>query len=588
MLRFLLLLVLLPAVVRAQTAGLPVPADTAAMADSLSADSLTADTLAAGGVIVLSDSAARALDSAAVADLADTSALVLPSTTLEGTPVQLYGRRIFSIYSGLGALSAEERAVRLSERLDALTRNKAFDADSLRIVDGSTLTTIQFGSLIVMSVTEEDAQAQGVTRHQAASQYARRLGEEVARVRERSTVQSVARNAVIAVFLLVLMVVVLRLLGRAFRWADARFLHLHRRHLPVLTIRGIEVLRGDQIARTGRALTGLVRLALSLLVVYLFLTTILSLFPWTQAWSQKLLGYLISPVRLLGAALLSSLPNLFAIIVIVLLVRWAIKGSNWLFDQVTTGTLSFPGFYPEFARPTSKIVRFLLIMLGVFVIYPYTPIAKSGAFQGLSIFLGLLFSLGSTSAIANIVAGTLLTYTRAFQIGDRIKVGETVGDVVEKTFLVTRLRTPKNEVVSVPNSTTLQSQLVNYSAMAREGPGVIVHTTITIGYDVPWPTVHSLLESAARRTEGVEPDPPPFVLQTSLGDFSVAYQLNAYTRQANRLPAILSGLHAHLQDCFAEAGIEILSPVYEAQRDGNALTLPAPVLTTEGNGGQKA
>jgi small-conductance mechanosensitive channel len=184
--------------------------------------------------------------------------------------------------------------------------------------------------------------------------------------------------------------------------------------------------------------------------------------------------------------------------------------------------------------------------------------------------------------VANLVAGTLLTYTRAFRIGDRIQIGDTTGDVMERTFLVTRLRTPKNEVVAIPNSTALQSSVINYSSMAREGPGLIVHTTVTIGYDVPWATVHRLLEDAARRTTGVLKTPPPFVLQTALGDFSVSYQINVFTRDASRLPALLSDLHQHIQDAFSEEGVEILSPTFEAHRDGKESTVPS----TSASGGR--
>ena len=565
----------------------PPRADTAATpADALAravADSTVVDTTEAGGadVLVLSDSAGRVLDSAAVAALADT-AHVLPAGDAYGVAVRLYGRDVFRIYSGLGALDARERAARIGERLDALTRSAAFDADSLQIVEGATLTTIQFGDLIVMTVTDADARAQGLSRNQASAYYARQLRAEVDRVRERSTLRSVLVNVGVALALLGLLVGVLWALSRAFRWAHLRFLHLHRERLPVLRVRDVEVLRSDQIARAGQVLLGLGRLLLSLLLVYVFLTTVLGLFPWTQGWSRTLLGYLVSPVRAFALAVVGGLPELFAILVIVLLIRWVVKASNWFFRQIETGALSAPGFYPEFADPTRKIVRFLLFLLGIFLIYPYTPIADSPVFQGLTVFLGILFSLGSSTAIANVVAGTVLTYTRSFQLGDRVKVGETVGDVVEKTFLVTRLCTPKNEVVSIPNSAVLSGQVTNYSAMVRDGDGVVVHTTVTIGYDVPWATTHGLLEAAARRAEGVEAAPAPFVLQTALGDFSVAYQLNAYTRQPRRLPAILSDLHRHIQDAFAEAGIEILSPVYEAQRDGNPLTLPPAPARVDG------
>ena len=508
---------------------------------------------------------------------ADTSAGAMPQQEIVGTGVRLYGREIFRVYGGLGALTADTRAQRIGERLDALVRSPAFVPDSLRTVEGASLTTVQVGDLIVMSVTEGDAAAQGVTRAQAARRYADRIREEVARVRERSSLRSVLVNSGIALALVGLLVLLLVGLGRLFRRIDARFLDLHQRRLPALTVRNVEVVRGDQIARAGQGLLGLLRLALSLFLVYLCLTTVLGLFPWTQDWSRTLLGYLLSPVRAFAGAVLSGLPDLFALVVVVVLIRWAIRGSNWLFRQVETEALALPGFYPEFADPTRKIARFLLLLLGVFLAYPYTPIADSKVFQGLTVFLGILFSLGSSTAIANVVAGTVLTYTRSFQVGDRIRVGETVGDVVEKTFLVTRLRTPKNEMVSVPNSAVLSGQVTNYSAMVRDGGAVVVHTTVTIGYDVPWQTTERLLLDAARRTAGVEAEPPPFVLQTGLGDFSVAYQLNAPTRQPQRLPAILSDLHRHIQDTFAEAGIEILSPVYEAHRDGTALTLPPAV-----------
>jgi small-conductance mechanosensitive channel len=575
MMRVLLLLLgasLTPDVARSQA---PVAADSA-VADTLADTLAVADTLTPGSplpVVVLRDSAARALDSAAFAAITDTAHDV-PSADLGGTPVRLLGRVVFRIYGGIGALGADERARRLGERLDVLARNAAFDPDSLRLLSGDALTTIQFGSLIVMSVTDADAEAQGLTRAQAAAYYAGRIRAEIDRVRERSTFRSVARNAVVAVALIGLLVFVLAGLARLFRWIDLRFLRLYRQHLPAVAVRGIEVVRGDQIVRFGRALLGLLRFVLTLLLVYLTVTTVLGLFPWTQSWSRTLLAYLVSPVRAFLGAVVGGLPELFAILVIVFLVRMAVKGVTWVFNRVEEGALTLPGFYPEFADPTRKIARFMLVLLGIFLAYPYTPIADSRVFQGLTVFLGLLFSLGSSSAIANVVAGTLLTYTRAFRVGDRIRVGDNTGDVIEKTFLVTRLRTPKNEDVSVPNAVVLNAQIVNYSAMAREGPGVIVHTTVTIGYDVPWATVHGLLEEAARRTEGVEADPAPFVLQTSLGDFSVAYQVNAYTRQASRLPAVLSDLHRHTQDVFAEAQIEILSPVYEAHRDGNPSTLP--------------
>ncbi|MBK6967285.1 MAG: mechanosensitive ion channel family protein [Bacteroidales bacterium] len=213
------------------------------------------------------------------------------------------------------------------------------------------------------------------------------------------------------------------------------------------------------------------------------------------------------------------------------------------------------------------------------LIFPYLPGSGSPAFQGISVFIGVLFSLGSSSAIANMVAGMVITYMRPFKIGDRVKIGEITGDVMEKNMLVTRIRTVKNEDVTVPNSTVLLNSTTNYSTNASTGnSGLIIHTTVTIGYDAPWKEVHKTLIDAALLTDLILKNPQPFVLQTSLDDFYVSYQLNAYTKEANRQAMVYSDLHQNIQDCFNEAGIEIMSPHYRAQREGNMTTIPGDYL----------
>ena len=570
---------LLLAVLRAlPAAAQPLPPDSAATptADALTADSLAADTLrTTQGVdlVVLSDSAREVLDSAAIAALADTTH-ALPPGLSEGVPVLVFGRTAFRVYGPLGPYTAEQRAARLTERLEALAANPNAHMDALRVVDGAALTTVQLGDLIVMTVTEADAEALLVPRSRAALDYAALIAEAVERHREQLTLRGLARSAGLAALFTLLLVLVLRSLGAFFRWVDRRTAPLRRRAVRPVVVSGNVLIARDRVAQAGLMLARLARLAVVLLLFYVYLTTVFGLFPWTQAWSERLLGYALAPLAALGAMVIEGAPNALAIAVIVVVVRVLVKLSNSIFRGVEAGTFHLGGFHPELAEPTRRIARFLLVILGVMLIYPYTPIADSPVFQGLTLFLGVLFSLGSSSAISNMVAGVVLTYTRAFRIGDRVKVGDTFGDVVEKSFLVTRIVTPKNEDVAVPNSMVLSNHIVNSSRMSREGEGVILHTTVTIGYDVPWPQVHALLVEAATATAGVEPAPPPFVLQTGLGDFSVAYQLNAYTHQVRRMSALYSDLHAHIQDAFARAGVEILSPVYEAQRDGNALTVP--------------
>jgi small-conductance mechanosensitive channel len=230
--------------------------------------------------------------------------------------------------------------------------------------------------------------------------------------------------------------------------------------------------------------------------------------------------------------------------------------------------------------PTFGIVKFLLYAFMFVLIFPYLPGSNSNIFKGVSVFLGVLFSLGSTSAISNMVAGLVITYMRPFKVGDRIKIGEIVGDVIEKNLLVTRLRTIKNEEITIPNSSILAGNTINYSAMSKM-EGLIIHTTVTIGYSVPWKDMHQALIDAALRTDMIEKDPTPFVLQTSLGDFYVAYQINAYTREANKQAMVYSWLHQNIQDVCNERGIEILSPHYRAERDGNSTSIPANYLDKE-------
>ena len=554
-------------------AAQPVEApDSATAADALApdsalvADSATVDTSGAE-VEVLSDSAAARLDSAAVAALADTTATVAEALG-EGADVDLLGRTLFQVYGGLGEIPLEERAARLSNRLAELAQRREVDPASLRIVDGRTITTLQLGDVIVMSVTDEDARALALGRRAAAARYRAQIVEGVTRFREQSTFRGVLWGVLWSALALVALVVALRSLKRVYAWLDVRTAGLRRLYLRGVKVGTLEVVGRDQVARLGRVVVGLTRLSISLLLVYTFLTFVFGQFPWTQSWSENLLEAALTPLRRLGEILVSSIDNVIAILVTVVVVRYTIRISDYLFTRVARGEAEIAGFHAELADPTRKIVKFLLIMMGVMLCYGYTPIADNRAFQGLTVFFGLLISLGSSTAISNMVAGVVLTYTRAFRIGDRVKIGEAFGDVVEKSFLVTRIRTTKNEDISVPNANVLSNHIVNYSAMAREGSGVILHTEVTIGYDVPWPRVHQLLTQAARDTPGVEADPPPFVLQTALGDFSVAYQINAYTKEVTRMARLYSDMHQHIQDRFAEADVEILSPTYGAYREG--------------------
>jgi small-conductance mechanosensitive channel len=338
-----------------------------------------------------------------------------------------------------------------------------------------------------------------------------------------------------------------------------------------------ELLSARRITRLLVLFARLAWIVLLLFALYVYLPIVFRFFPYTRQISDQIISYTLTPVRVLWGMFLAEIPNLFFLLVISVIAYYLVRLARFLFQEIAEERIAFTGFYPDWAIPTFKIVRVLIITFAIIIAYPYIPGSESDAFKGVSLFFGLLFSLGSTGIVSNIVSGVILTYTRAFIIGDRVKIGETTGDVIEKTLLVTRLRTIKNVDVSIPNSILLSSQIVNYSTVSKE-KGLILHTTVTIGYDVPWRQVHELLIQAALATPDLLDNPRPFVLQTSLDDFYVSYELNAYTNAAMRMAATYSKLHANIQDRFNEAGVEIMSPHYRAARDGNQTTIPAEYL----------
>ena len=347
--------------------------------------------------------------------------------------------------------------------------------------------------------------------------------------------------------------------------------------IRALKFQAQEILSEGEIVRILRGLVRILRLLVLLVLIYAYLQFVFTLFPWTRGLAAGLLDSTQNAVVLVFLAIIGFLPNLILILFILAIAYYLIKLAGLSFNGIREGRIEVPGFYQEWARPTFNIVRFLIVVFALIVVFPYLPGSGSAAFQGVSIFLGLLISLGSTGAVANLVGGIVITYMRAFRVGDRVRIADAEGEVVENTLLVTRIRTLKNVDVAIPNALVLTNHIINFTSQAREG-GLILHTTVTIGYDVPWLKVHETLIEAARETSGIAEDPSPFVLQTSLDDFYVSYEINAHTRHPDRMAAIYSDLHQNIQNRFHEAAIEITSPHFSAVRDANRTTIPDDYL----------
>ena len=396
---------------------------------------------------------------------------------------------------------------------------------------------------------------------------------------EADSLFSILITAVLATLVAIVLFVVVKVITK---FIEKKIVNLQLKRIRSLRLQHQEILTGHQISLGIGKLFTWFRYFCYLIIFYLYINTIFSLFPITRGLSAKLLEQFIHAVAFVLSAAWGYLPNLLTLFVIFAFGFYLIKLTRLFFKGIEEERISLSGFYPEWAGPTFTITRFLIIAFLIIVAFPYLPGKDSPAFQAVSIFFGVLISLGSTGAISNIVAGIALTYMRAFKIGDRVQIADTTGDVVEKSMFVTRIKTIKNVEVTVPNAMVLSNLIIYYSTLA-ETEGLILHSKVTIGYDVPWKLVHDLLIQAANETENIEQSPSPFVLQTALDDFYVEYEINAYTKKANIMAVIYNELHRNIQDKFHAAGVEIASPGLMALRDGNQPNIPDEYLPKDYN-----
>ena len=488
-------------------------------------------------------------------------------------PVIINKDTLFKFYVGQGLFDAKERAGIVTKRIEALFKRVDFNPDSLKITNDSTLSVISYSSQIIMAVNNADASFTELNRPQLAASYVALLKQKLGNYFTNNSTQQVLINVAEAIVVIVILLLLIWALNKGSRWVKLKILTGWENRITKLADKGAPVAYANRLLPVITGLLRIARFIIIIILVYLALPVLFYIFPSSKPISVQLLSYVVNPLKNILLALFNFIPNLLTIAVIYIVTRYIVKLIKFLASEIALGAITLGGFYPEWAMPTYNIIRVLLYAFMFVVIFPYLPGSDTKAFQGVTVFLGILFSLGSSSAISNMVAGIVLTYMRPYKIGDRIKVGEVTGDVVEKNLLVTRLRTIKNEDITIPNATILSGHTVNYTTMAKT-TGLILNTTVTIGYDVPWQTVHNLLISAAEASEGISAEPKPFVLQTELNDFNVSYQLNAYTALSNQMAVIYSRLHQNIQDKFNEAGVEIMSPHYTALRDGNHIQIP--------------
>jgi len=491
------------------------------------------------------------------------------STSLsEQKPVYIIfqGDTLFPLYAHFGPFTPKERADVITDHLNSLANELTAVEDSFSIVDKFNYSLVFYKGFSLMSISDEDVAPLGMQRRQAIDTYVASIRTSFKKHIEHKSTKDWLVNIGLTVLTLIGLVIIFYLVNRFFKWLNNK-LRQYEKNLKRKRTSLFRYLAPKGPDSFFIFLSTIVKYALILLILLLYLPLLFSFMPWTKGIVEQFYGYIADPVKYVLYGLWNFLPNLFFIIIILIVARYFVKITSYASGEIEKEKLKLKGFHKDWAKPTANILKVIIYAFALVFIFPYLPGSDSPAFQGVSIFLGVLFSLGSTSAIANLVAGIVITYMRPFMIGDRVKIGTTIGTVVEKSMLVTKIRTLKNEEVTIPNAQIINTHLLNYSNNAKE-LGIILYTSVTIGYSVPWQTVNDLLLKAAKKTKLLARDNKPFILQKSLDDFYVEYELNVYTRQVNKMMMIYSDLHKNILETFNEGGVEILSPHYNAIRDG--------------------
>lgn len=494
-----------------------------------------------------------------------------------GVPVVIGSDTLFYIYAKRGGLSAVDRAEGIQQIIEQLGTSRKIKTDSIYIFETEHVTDIMSGDKVIFGITDQDALWQNLTREELAQKYLPVITNKIKELKDEHNLFQLIKRAFFFILVLAVQYAFFVLTSFLFRKLKRKIINLQRTRLKPISIREYEFLTRNKQARILIFFSNIIRYAIVLLQLMVSVPILFAIFPQTEDLARRIFSYMFEPVKMIFGSVVNYIPNLFIILAIYYCIKYIIKGVQYMANEIESEKLKITGFYPDWAQPTFNIIRFLLYAFLIAMVYPFLPGANTGVFQGISVFVGLIISLGSSTVIGNIIAGLVITYMRPFKLGDRIKLNDTTGNVIEKTPFVTRIRTPKNEVVTIPNSFILSSHTTNFSSSARNY-GLIIHSTVTIGYDAPWRQVHQLLIDAALSTNGVQQQPEPFVLETELSDFYPVYQINAYIKDADAMARIYSDLHQNIQDKFNEAGVEIMSPHYRAERDGNTTTIPASYL----------
>ncbi len=480
----------------------------------------------------------------------------------EPAPLTFWNRELVVLRAEIGGITPAERVRRIQGKIANILAVKP--GDKAEAIPGTYANLagywIQIDGAQVFGLVPEDADGMtGETLDEQVQRTVAALQEALDARREQSSPSIILEGAGLVAAATLLLGVVL--------WGVAR---LHARALrrqsllaPALVkVGGLQlrpILSGLERAAIKATSFGLVAIA-----VYLWLTFVFSRFPFSRPWGEKLAGFLWDMLSNFAAGALQALPGLFTVLVIFVLTRILVRAVDGFYQTVERGAMSVSWLHADTAKATRRLTVVLVWIFAVTVAYPYIPGSDSEAFKGISVFVGLMVSLGSAGLVNQVMSGLVVAYSRALKAGEFVQLGNTLGTVSEVNMLSTKVITPKRETVTVPNAVLVSSPITNYSRLADER-GAIVGTKVTIGYDTPWRQVHAMLTHAAERASLVRQEPAPFVMQRALADFYPEYELIVHIDRPEQRGLALSELHAHIQDVFNEYGVQIMSPNFVNQ-----------------------
>ncbi|MFH6769703.1 mechanosensitive ion channel domain-containing protein [Gaetbulibacter aquiaggeris] len=479
--------------------------------------------------------------------------------------VTVDGVNLFKV-RGISALPAQKRADNISKRIQITASNEDISIEDVRIVENDDHVSIYAGNDIIVQLYEPDGDLEGVSYKLVAKSIHLKIIEAITTYRYERSAPVIRNNAIHAVMATVVMVIILLVLLWIIKRIDRSIQKRIKARIEAVENISFNLIRSNQIWNIFHALFKSLKIILIAVASIFFIDYVLKLFPWTKSFSIYALKLILDPLKTIAIELFNYLPELIFLIVIFFITKYILKLLKLFFIGVEKGGIVLKDFRPEWSIPTFKIIKLFIIAFAVIISYPYIPGSESVAFKGVSVFMGVLVSLGSSSLIGNTMAGYSMIYRGAFKKGDLIKVDDQMGFVEEQKLQVTRLRTLKNEEIIIPNSILINSKIMNYSVKA-DGLGILIHTTVGIGYETPWRLVDAMLKLAADRTEGILKEPPPFVLKKSLDDYAVSFEINGYCKDVSNIKSIYSKLHDNILDVFNENDVQIMTPSYRNDPD---------------------